>query len=234
MKRVIFILFLFLIRSIPAQNLQLHYDVRNSINSRYNTRNYLTETFEMFKMDKSGSWFMFMDADLNLTKNNIGSIYTEISRTIKLGNFPFQAHIEYNGGLFTSNSFSAPIENAYMIGLEYPFTLGKFNLSSYVAYKYNNFSKGSNDLQWTGVWAGTIFNKKITLSGFIDVWSENKDKIFGLEGKKIIVLTEPQIWYNVVKNKFSIGAEIEISNQFYSYTNYILAYPTLAIKYKLE
>ncbi|MFZ4455681.1 MAG: DUF5020 family protein [Bacteroidales bacterium] len=227
--------------TISAQNIQLHYDMRHTMNAGNEDRNFVTATYEMLKFDKLGSWFMFIDADFNQKKNNIGAIYTEISRSFSLGKCPVQAHIEFNGGLFrTPDNFGNSIENAYLVGAEYPFQLKGFNITTYLAYKYNSFAKTSHDVQWTGVWDGNILDNKVTLSGFIDVWSENKmnfDKTEKLGGKKIILMTEPQIWYNLVPKKFSIGSEIEITRNFYPYPETegrVYVYPTLAVKYTIE
>ncbi|MDD2796983.1 MAG: DUF5020 family protein [Bacteroidales bacterium] len=237
MKQLVIAIIAVVTLTANAQNIQLHYDTRHTMNQNRESRNYMTATYEMLKFDKLGSWFMFIDADFNQKNNNVGTIYTEISRTFQLGKCPVQAHIEFNGGLFTTPQFSNSIENAYLLGGEYPFRLGGFNLSTYVAYKYNNFAKASHDAQWTAVWEGNILNDQITISGFLDVWSENKDKIAAQGGKKIILMTEPQIWYNVVPKKFSIGSEVEISSNFYPYStdnNHVFVYPTLAVKYIIE
>jgi hypothetical protein len=53
----------------------------------------------MFKPDRWGNTFMFVDLDFNFDKQNPGLIYVEIAREFQLGNFPLLPHIEYNGGL---------------------------------------------------------------------------------------------------------------------------------------
>ena len=75
--------------AMQAQNLQLHFDPRNSL---YGDRidapiNYLTATFEMFKPDQWGSTFMFVDLDFNFDERNPGLAYAEIARAINLGDF---------------------------------------------------------------------------------------------------------------------------------------------------
>lgn len=231
MKQIVIAILASISLSICAQNIQLHYDTRHWMNSRNENRNYITATYEMLKFDQYGSWFMFIDADFNQdkTKNNLGLMYTEISRTFNLGKCPVQAHIEFNGG----QTKYGVIENAYLAGAEYPFVVGNFHLSTYLVYKLNNFEKVSHDAQWTGVWDGSVLNNKVTLSGFIDIWSENKDRMNGLGGKKTILMTEPQVWYNFNK-KFSLGSEVEITKNFYPYTTDLLVYPTLAVKYVIE
>lgn len=224
--------------TVYAQNIQLHFDPRHALHSDVVPRNYLTATFEMFKPDKWGSTFMFVDLDFNQSRGNIGLAYLEIARDIKIGKSPIMAHIEFNGGLgktgkSNANTSGFSIENAYLGGASYATNIGGVNLSTYLVYKYNAFERVSNDVQWTVTWGTNLFNDKVTLSGFLDVWTENKDRTHAkaISGKKVILLTEPQFWYNLTPN-LSLGTEIEISNNFYVfYNNNIYVNPTLAAKW---
>ena len=221
--------------SLNAQNLQLHFDPRNSLyGDKVAPINYLTGTFEMFKPDKWGSTFMFVDFDFNFDKRNIGLVYGEIARDFKIGDFALMPHIEYNGGLGlvrgTNYSFSIP--SSYLAGLSYPFKAGNFFMGTYAAYKLNAFTKNSHDVQWTLTWTGNVLDNKLTLSGFADVWTENKNRATGEGGKKVVFLSEPQIWYNITPH-FSIGSEIELSYNFVNAFNEskFYAIPTLATKW---
>ena len=220
-----------------SQNLQLHFDSRHALyGNKASQSSYLTATFEMFKPDKWGHTFMFADVDLNFNKMNPGLAYTEIARAFKIKDFPVMPHIEYNGGLGlikgTGAGFSIP--GAYLAGAQYPFQLGQFNMSTYVAYKLNAFSELSHDAQWTVTWNATLVNGKLSLGGFLDLWTEDKQFTKGPEakGKNIVLLSEPQIWYNITDN-FSIGSEIELSYNFVNkFTeNKCYAIPTLATKW---
>lgn len=197
--------------SVYAQNIQLHFDPRHALHNDDFSRNYFTTTFEMFKPDKWGSTFMFVDLDFNKSRGNIGLAYLEIARDIKLGKSPIMAHVEFNGGLASWGS----IPNAYLAGGSYATNLGGVNLSTYLAYKYHAFERVSNDVQWTVTWGVNLCNNKVTLSGFLDIWTENKDRSHAKlkSGKKIVLLTEPQFWYNVNSN-LAFGTEIEISSNF--------------------
>ncbi len=241
MRKRLFLSFILcaFIGSSFAQNLQLHYDFRNSLNGdEVASRYYFTATFEMFKPDKWGSTFMFIDANFDFSRAGVGLMYTEIARDFKIDNFPLMPHIEYNGGLGifkvddnTTGGFSIP--NAYLLGFSYPFKLGNAFCSTYLAYKYNAFAKASHDVQWTGTWNANLANNKVTLSGFIDVWTENKVRYDVVGGdnsshKKVILLTEPQIWYNFTPN-FSMGSEVEISSNFIGDKAYVN--PTIAAKW---
>jgi len=96
MRKLAFTLFLMGTLLTEAQtNLQLHYDLGKD-------RKYLTSTVEMFKPDKWGTNFLFVDIDYNGGSDHHPSLgYMEIARTLKFWNGPLSAHVEYNGGLLS-------------------------------------------------------------------------------------------------------------------------------------
>ncbi|MDR1584827.1 MAG: DUF5020 family protein [Prevotellaceae bacterium] len=229
-RKILFSVALFLVSGISmAQNLQLHYDPRSSLyGDNVSPENYLTATYEMFQPDNWGSTFMFVDLDFNLDNGNIGMAYAEIARAFKIGDFPLMPHIEYNGGL--GNGFSIP--NAYLAGAACPFQLGDFFMGAYVAYKLNAFEKASHDVQWTVTWNADFLNDKLSLAGFLDIWSENKDQLESTSGKKLIFLSEPQIWYNFTPN-IALGSEVKLSYNFVNalVESKLYVIPTLAAKW---
>jgi len=227
--------------TLKAQNLQLHFDPRNSLygESSGSEVNYLTATFEMYKPDKWGNTFMFVDVDFTLDKRNPGLAYTEIAREFKIGDFPLLPHIEYNGGLglvrgTTDPTIGFSIPSSYMGGFGYPFKLGGFFMNSYLVYKLNAFEQASHDAQLTFTWNGNFAQGKLSLVGFLDLWTEDKSYTEGPEadGKKFIFLSEPQIWYNITPN-FAIGSEVELSYNFVNKfaESKFYAIPTLGTKW---
>lgn len=234
MQKQFFFLIVFLIQSVFSfsQNIQLHFDPRHGLHKDVAPRNYVTATFEMFKADKWGSTFGFVDVDFNQSRGNIGLAYLELARDIKLGEFPLMAHFEYNGGIVRGDNYSGfSIPNSYLAGFSINRNFGALNIGTYLVYKYNTFDKVSNDVQWTATWSTNVWRDKISINGFIDVWTENKDRERGKGGKKVILITEPQFWYNIDKN-IAFGTEIEISNNFYSnYNNKLYVCPTIAGKW---
>ena len=60
---VLFVVLLGVAIGLRAQNVQLHYDFGHSIYDELSTRPKLTSTVEMFKADKWGSTFFFIDMD---------------------------------------------------------------------------------------------------------------------------------------------------------------------------
>lgn len=233
-RKIVFTTALFCVLGVTtyAQNLQLHFDPRNSLyGDEIAPINYLTATFEMFKPDKWGSTFMFVDFDFSHDKRNMGLVYGEIARAFKVGDFPLMPHLEYNGGLgiVRGTGFGFSIPSSYLAGMEYPFQLGNFFMGTYLAYKLNAFTTNSHDVQWTLTWNSAFPNSKVSLGGFLDIWSENKDRVNGEGGKKMILLSEPQIWYNFTPN-FAIGSEIELSYNFARFEKFT-AIPTIATKW---
>ncbi len=104
MKKLLTIFAILSAFAVNAQNLQLHRDLE---------RGHYTTTFEMFKMDKWGSTFTFIDFDYN--GGNVSSSYYEIARVLKTEKMPVGLHIEYNGG--TSNKFA--FAKAWILGLNH-------------------------------------------------------------------------------------------------------------------
>ena len=97
-----------------AQNVQLHYDFGGALYDKdLHGRPVLTSTVEMFKADKWGSTYFFVDMDY--TSKGVAAGYWEIARELRFWQPPFSIHVEYNGG--ASNSFS--YNNAYLGGATY-------------------------------------------------------------------------------------------------------------------
>ncbi len=234
-RKAIFYFLIFCASPLQSQNLQLHFDPRSSIHGEESFEsNYITATFEMFKPDQWGSTFMFVDIDFNLSKGNAGMMYTEISRKFNINDFPLMPLVEYNGGLGVfevddnvGGGYSIP--NAYLVGISYPFQIGNLFMDTYVAYKYNAFKETSHDVQWTIIWTGNFASDKFTICGFADLWTENKDPAHSDSDKKVIFLSEPQIWYNATTN-FSLGSEVEISSNFAGRSK-VYVCPTFAMKW---
>lgn len=201
-----------------AQNVQLHYDFGKD-------RGYPTTTVEMFKPDKWGSTFFFVDMDYNVGDvKGVSLAYWEIARAINLGKTPFAFHAEYNGGFgqFKNDPFNGAytINGAWLGGFEYSRNNSDFTKGFTLQLLYKNIrDKHDASFQLTGVWYMHMLNKKLTFSGFADFWGE--DNVFTeMEGEvevsettKFVFLSEPQLWYNFTEN-ISLGTEIELSSNF--------------------
>lgn len=224
MKKLLVIFAILTSFAVNAQNFQLHRDL---------DRDQFTSTFEMFKMDKWGNTFTFVDFDYD-AENGINQGYFEIARVLKTEKMPIGLHIEYNGGVGSAETpdinFGYTINDAWIFGLNYAKGGAKSGFSTYAGYKAIKDASKAN-FQVTGTWYVNFLDGKMTFSGFADLWSENGDDeaiAAGSVSDKLIFLTEPQIWYNATKN-LSLGSEIEISNNFAG--DDLEVRPTLAVKW---
>lgn len=222
-----------------GQNFQVHYDFgRQLYSSEEDDRPKLTLTYETFKADGLGSWYYFVDVDVR--NDGVSAAYTEVSREFRLGSkSPFAAHIEFDGGLNLKGSY----QNALLIGPAYNGHSSDFSKTWSVQLMYRQTLKGGTNkalagVQLTGVWGLTFGQGKWTFSGFADLWTgyipEWDDA--KVQKKGLVLLTEPQIWYNICKT-VSIGSEWEISNNFIYRTSdskkSFYVNPTLALKFSL-
>lgn len=240
MKRILLTFLTFmLIGIVSAQNIQLHYDFgRFAYDDDLTGRPLFTSTVEMFKVDKWGSTYFFVDMDYKST--GVASAYWEIARELKFWNGPFSAHVEYNGGLNY-------IKNAYLLGATYTYNSADFSKGYSFSAMYKYIHKHSVDeysgdelkvteephnFQLTGTWYLHFAKKRMcTFTGFADFWREktnNGDFIF---------LSEPQFWFHLNKLKgvddnfnLSIGTEVEFSYNFAARDGFY-AIPTAAIRW---
>ena len=104
--------------SSVAQNIQMHYDFGRQLYDENATRPEFTTTVEMFRADKWGSTFFFVDMDY--ANNEVSSAYWEIARELKFWQAPVSLHLEYNGGLNY-------IKDAYLVGATYGWNAKDFS-----------------------------------------------------------------------------------------------------------
>lgn len=163
-------------------------------------RKFVTLTLEMFKQDKWGNTYFFVDHDFNLNQmtedaktgkkyaHNIsqGGTYTEISRALnfwqnsKLKNLSL--HAEYNGGIYKDY----PINNAWLFGVEYFMHDKSFKNTLTLQALYKTIRKTDQNvpMQFTAVWGcKDIFGVKgLNFSGFADFWWENHKSMLDKHG----------------------------------------------------
>lgn len=238
MKRFLLLILLIGAMSAKAQNVQLHYDfgrhAYKSLNSENKTdaRAALTSTVEMFRPDKGGSTFFFVDMDYN---QGVSGAYWEIARELnfwqnsKMG--WLSAHVEYNGGL---NRVAGTYDDAFLFGATYSGHSKDFSKTWSITASYKLIPRNSmsmHNFQITGVWGITFARGYMSFIGFIDFWREYR----AWQGTSYILLTEPQLWFNFNaikgcdKLNLSIGTEVELSNNFVA--KGFFAIPTVAVKW---
>lgn len=232
MKKNVLLLFIILISAgTMAQNLQVHYDFGKN-------RNYVTTTLEMFKPDKWGNTFFFVDFDYNMgAEKHPALAYMEIARCLKFWEGPLSLHVEYNGGLgafpnatsMTGNA-AFPINNAYLIGVDYGINNADFTKTLNFKALFKHIAGKQESAQLTAVWGLHFLNRKLSFTGFADLWLE--DNSFGFINPtttKTVFISEPQLWYNFSEH-LSVGSEVEFSTNFGGVQGFNVC-PTLGVKW---
>ena len=227
MKKIILLIIAMLLftKTYAQTNAQLFYDFGSD-------RKFYTLTLEMFKADKWGNSYFFVDHDFNYDDHvsgpnlSPGGSYLEISRCLnfwqKSAIKAFSLHIEYDGGI----TKSYPINTGWLFGADYFLHDKQFNNTLNIKALYKNIKKKSSTIpmQLTLVWTcKDVFGVSgLTFDGFADFWWEThdcaKECSNDFKTKHNIFITEPQLWYNVGRHfgceNLNIGTEIELSNNF--------------------
>lgn len=234
-----------------AQNLQFHYDFgslaykkgKKALNgtSALAERPTMTSTVEMFRPDKWGSTFFFVDMNYGTAGDKGGMLgaYWEIYRELQFWKFPIAIHIEYNGGL---DVWTKSYDDAWLLGPSWSVASKDFKRTFSLSALYKVIprnAKSIHNFQITAAWNISFCHDMFLFCGFVDFWQENRpwqiSKHSGADGTDYIIVSEPQIWYNfntikgLDKFNFSLGAEVEISNNFVDAG--FFAIPTVAAKW---
>lgn len=208
---------------VKAQtDVQLFYDFGSD-------RKFVTLTLEMFKGDKWGSSYFFVDHDFNYqtseaTKIAPGGTYLEITRSLNFWQdtklAPLSLHVEYNGGL----TQYYPIKTAWLLGVDYFIHSKDYKNTLTLQALYKTIRKTTSDvpMQLTMVWGcQDLFGLKgLQFCGFADFWwQDNSMEENGeLKESNTVFITEPQLWYNIGRlvgcDNLNVGTEIELSNDF--------------------
>jgi hypothetical protein len=239
MKLMFFSALLFSAISGLSQNIQLHYDLRHSIDPKLNPRNFPTFSFEYFKnVDTlgTGSFLFKLQSDLKGKNNNIGQIFTQVSQSLRFWKPKIYLSLNYSGGLgVTPTASGFYLYNSFGTGVSFPFQWKGAWFATNLLFRYTAFNKPSYDPQLT-VYFGKGFSQyKVFTAGSFVFWTENRDQgnefTRSFSGKKFAFFGDPQIWFRI-KNGFSVGSRINVYYHLLSEHDQIQLYPTLGTKYQ--
>ena len=228
-----------------CQSLQLHYDLRHTVDARRNPKNFPSVYFEYFKNQdsgksfiKPGSFLFKMQADFLGEKANAGKFYMQVSQSFRCWRPKIFLHLQYSGGagITEPRQYSYYILNAFSAGLSYPFRWGNAWMTGVLDYKYISYAKPSHDLFYTLYWWKGLFNYKAEFAGDFSVWTENKnhgdDVTKNFRGKRFYFFAEPQFWYNVNRT-LAFGTRINCNYHVLTTEDVFQVYPSLAVRCKL-
>ena len=158
--------------AVNAQNIQVHYDLGHSLYNDIDKRPSMTTTMEMFKPDRWGSTFAFIDLDYQ--RDGVAGTYWEVAREFNLSKDKhWAAHVEYNGGLSSDEETwqATRFQHAVLAGPAWNWASKDFHrtFSVQLLWKYNFKNRhyqahAYNSVQLTEVWSTTFANGLCTFS----------------------------------------------------------------------
>lgn len=228
-----FLIVLCLIVPLLGQNLQVHYELRGD-------KKNITSTIEQFTGDRLGLTYWFISAaytDFNgqhVIDGSATSVYGEFYRFFNIPKTNgLMAGIQYNDGLAvfsgsdTSTTFGSAFGRTWLGGFAYNVPIGKMHVLTTVWLRKK---QGYNyDWQLTLAWGHTFANEKLTFNGFFDLWGEKKTG--SADPYKVVLLTEPQLYYNFNAH-LAAGVKAQVSYNFeYGYDGQLRFAPTIAARW---
>ena len=222
-------------------SVDLLYDFRHTTDPQDNANNFPVVELKLFLPQSFGSFFLKSEIDLDGANHNPSQTYTELSQSLKLGRAsllgqPLYVHLGYSGGLgsFGNGAGAFSIQNAYQLGLEYPFQVDSAFCNTYVALRYTSFDKPSYDPMIV-LYAGRYFlNYKLLLANSLEAWTTSKDQGTTAtqhdSGKYASWELETEAWYKVGKD-LSVGTYVRTTRNVYAVSDRWVVYPSVGVRY---
>ncbi len=226
MKKTLLLLLALSAAGLQAQNFQLHYDFRGDENPILD-RGYATATLEMFRPDDYGATFWFVDMDFDDPVRGMSLAYWEIARYLSLGKESrWSVTLQYNDGAATFGS----LDQVWLGGVSYLLILGDWYIPVDLLYRGVRGADGP-DVQFTAVWDRTVWDDRLQIAGYLDVWTQ--DPLVRQDREmELAVQAEPQLWWHLWEQLW-VGGEVEISRYFLPAEGW-QCYPTLGMKWDFD
>jgi len=244
MKSLLFLTIIAWSAQTFAQNLQLHYDFRHSVDPKHNSQNFPALYFEYLKtLDstsffiKPGTFFLKVETDMQGDQDNIGKAYIQTSQSFRFWKPKIYLNLQYSGGLGVTNpaQYSYYINNSISLGPNYLWNWHGAYFNIALSYDYNMLKKPSHDMLLSFYWWKGLWNYKMEFAGDFELYTLNKnhgdDFTKGLKGKTVSFFGEPQVWFKI-KGNFSLGSKFIMYYHVITPDNLFEVYPTVAARIK--
>jgi len=233
--------------SALSQQLQLHYDLRHSVDPEHTSKNFPAFYFEYFRPTrpdsaygaiKRGSFLFKMQSEFSGERNNTSQFYMQISQGFRCWQPKIYIQFQYNGGLGIAEpgSYGFYLTNAFSIGASYSFQWkGKAFFNLYTSYKYTAFKKASHDNISAFFWLAFFSSYRISFTGNIVGWTENRNHgdvvTMNKTGKKFSLYSDPQIWFKIYRG-LALGSRVSVYYHTLTEDDRVQAYPSVALRYQ--
>jgi hypothetical protein len=208
------------------------YDLRHSTDPADNRRNFPVIELKGFFPLSFGSFLFKEEIDLDGAKDNQSEVYSELDQSIKLGHAtlwgsPLSLHLGYSGGLGVFNDAAGGyyVPNAYSIGLEYGFHVGRTYCDTYAALRYTDAGRPSYD-PMIAFWAGSYFlGYRLLIANSLEAWTAS----YGAR-RMASWEVESEVWYKVAQD-LSIGTYVRTTRNVYALSDRWMVYPSVGVRY---
>jgi len=225
MKLTMMVCLLLIAVSVQAQftGMQFHYETGTfKAGDQKVKRNSVSVQFETLNFDSLGTYYVNANFKYSMDdKATFAQLKMFRSFKIKPLN-PVQLAVGH-AGIVGINSF-------YYAGVHMPFRIGKVTFLPLLLYSYNKNAQ-SPDARFTSGYSTRLFKNKVSVFGFVDVWTMDRYTTErALNGKRIGAQMTPQIWYNI-NNHIAMGTKLDISINRYSIDESIDVLPTAGVRW---
>ncbi|GJG89391.1 hypothetical protein tb265_45720 [Gemmatimonadetes bacterium T265] len=225
------------VRAARAQELQVLYDWRHSVDPRNNRRDFPTVTYQTYHGSANGAFLLKAQGDLDGSRHNMSKVYVEATQTVKFWKPAVFLHLEYTSGLglFDRAAGGYYLDNAYLVGAAHPFRWGGAWASAYVAYRYTNTPRASHDPQLSLYWGRTLGGRwrAWDLASTGVAWTQNRNRgdawTAALRGKRAALLVEHGVWYRCGP-RAALGARVIVSENVFAADDRAVVYPALGVR----
>lgn len=240
MKSVLYLALLFTFATLPAQNIQLHYDFRHTAYPKLSAKNFPTFNFEYYKTTdtaRGNSFFLKVQTDFSGKDFNPGQLFSQASYSFRAWKPKLFMGITYSGGLGVAEpNYGYYIPNSFGLGLSYPMKWNQAYISLSLYFRYNAFVRPSYDPQCTLYFGRGFFNYRIYADGSFVFWTQNKntgnESTATLTGKKFSFYGDPKVWVRVWR-KVSLGTRIMVYYNILGDPKSMQFFPTMGVKFEI-
>src|SRR5579871_3322958 len=119
------------------------------------------------------------------------------------------------------------MQNAYIVGLEYPFSLQGAFCDVYLALRDSNYEQSRFGPMLAAYGGRKFFHDKVLIAHSLEAWMTPESTGRGNVGSWEL---ESEAWYAIAAH-FSVGTYIRTTRNVYALSNRWVVYPSFGVRY---